>query len=168
MSWRGVVMWECLCLDSLCPVFLVWRLVLVWMPAACFLRVCWLLYPWWDVFGLGVFKACAGCEQGLPLCSVGVAALSGGRVFSTLQVEALRIMFDHILLPLNECIDPQEVIAWSQWGLHCHEGPMHDLGRCPWFHSVVTQSRVPFSPFSVMLIPDLVQRCDVEEANVRH
>ena len=62
------------------------------------------------MFGLGVFKACAGCEQGLPLCSVGVAALSGGRVFSTLQI-ALRIMFDHILLPLSVCLDPQEVIA---------------------------------------------------------
>ena len=32
------------------------------------------------------------------------------RVFSTLQI-ALRIMFDHILLPLSVCLDPQEVIA---------------------------------------------------------
>ena len=45
---------------------------------------------------------------------------------------------------------------------------MRDLGRCPGFHSVVAQSLVPFSPFSVMLIPDLVQGCDVEEANFRH
>lgn len=63
------------------------------------------------MFGLGVFKACTGCEKGLPLCSMGVSALSGGRVFSTLQVEALRIMFDHILLPLSMCLDPQEVIV---------------------------------------------------------
>lgn len=32
----------------------------------------------------------------------------------------------------------------------------------------VAQSLVPFSPFSVMLIPGLVHGCDVEEANVRH
>ena len=32
----------------------------------------------------------------------------------------------------------------------------------------VAQSLVLFSPFSFMLIPGLVQGCDVEEANVRH
>ena len=63
------------------------------------------------MFGLGAFKAGAGCEKGLPLCSMGVAALSGGRVFSTVQVDALRIRFDHILLPLSVCLDPWEVIA---------------------------------------------------------
>lgn len=50
----------------------------------------------------------------------------------------------------------------SKWGPHCHEGLMRNLGRCPWFHSVVAQSLVPFSPF--LLIPNLVQGCDVEEA----
>ena len=44
-SSRGVFMWQCPCVDCVCPISLVQGLVSEWMPTTSFFRVCWLLCP---------------------------------------------------------------------------------------------------------------------------
>ena len=45
-SWRDIFMREPFCVDSVCPVSLVWDLILIWMPVTSLFRVCWPLSPW--------------------------------------------------------------------------------------------------------------------------
>ena len=86
-----------------------------------------------------------------------------GRIFSTVQVEALRIRFDHVLLLLSVCLDPWEVIAEQMrsalpWRTYARLRQVSMVPLCS------SPKSCPFFSFSVMLIPNLVQGCDVEEA----
>lgn len=55
-----------------------------------------------------VSRACAGCEVGLPLCSVSLPCQGWGPL--PVGVKALRVGFDQTLLPLSACLAP-EVMA---------------------------------------------------------
>ena len=58
--------------------------------------------------GVGGFKACVGCEVGLPLCFIAVPTLSGcGVVCSSVAgVEVTQSPF-----PLSACHAPKEAIS---------------------------------------------------------
>ena len=67
-------MWQHPCVDCVNPVVLVQGLVLVWMPATSFLRVC--CYPLnRECNDVVVSKSCTGCSMGHPFCPVPVTAL---------------------------------------------------------------------------------------------
>ena len=47
--WMAIFMWEHFFVACMGLIFLVQGLFLVWMPASCFLSVCWMLSSWWGV-----------------------------------------------------------------------------------------------------------------------
>lgn len=49
-SWGSILMWEHPYADCTCPVSLAGGLDLMWVPIASFLRVCWHLSLWWEVW----------------------------------------------------------------------------------------------------------------------
>lgn len=89
---------EHLCVDCVCPVFL------VWMPATSFFRYAG-SYP------LHRGYSYAGCEVRLHLCSVATAVLTGVESAPHQLIGVLRVWFDQALLLLNVCSSPKEVNA---------------------------------------------------------
>ena len=112
-------------------------------------------------------RACAGCEAGLPLCSVAVAALWGvGSALKLLQwmpwglgssrLCSFKCVF--FLLPTLGPF-PQRGECWSKWSSCAYRGPICDLCGHPWLCSDTAQILI-FSP--VVVFSDLVQSCGME------
>ena len=59
-----------------------------------------------DVVGVGVSKACAGCEAGLSLCCCCHCPVKGG-VYFTVVVEDQRVGLDQAPLSLSVCPAPK-------------------------------------------------------------
>ena len=80
------------------------------------------------------------------------------------RVKTLRDRLDQPPLPLSACPDTKWGACWSKCDPCTYRRPMHDLWRCPWLHSEAAWACIP-SP--VVIIPDLVQGCSVENAEAR-
>ena len=126
-------MWECPCLGCVCPVLLLWGLVLVWMPAR-LSSECAGHYP----LDKGYDCHCGAQSRcwmlgGASSLLCGSHYPVGGRFCSpVVGVEALKVEFDQPPLPLSVCPAPEEVTAEA---IETHVFPANLCTAHEGFHS---------------------------------
>ena len=119
--------------NTVCPVFLVRELVLIWKPATSVLRVCQPLSPWWR------------CGSDLTLVQ-GQDFLSA--LWQSLPCQATscwnRSPEDQVPFPLSAC-PARGGECWSKWGSFTYRALRYYLSRWPEPHSDAGQGLLPQS-----------------------
>ena len=184
-SWRAVFVWQHPCVASVSLIFLVLWLFLVWMPALCFLSVCWPLSPWewvWLVVWWpepvldvewGLLFVC-GCHNPLRgrVCSP-VVGVEAPRSVSELWYKVggtgvLLLGEETLSIPLQE-LSTGKCTLWCRLSPIVYAHKVHCCWHCPWpcLGLANTGSHLR-SPSGTLLTNPAVQICWHKSAKAKH
>ena len=145
-------MLEYSCVHCVCPMFLVWGLVLIWMPVTTH-NMLTIIILIGGVVGVEESNACVSCMVGF-LCFMAIAALSRWSQFPSCWsgspacwIQPGFTSWVGALLQGNYCL--------SKWDLCTHRRPMCHMCSLLWLCS---KAAWICNSSSIVFIPDLVSR----------